>query len=417
VTNTVTGQVTRFVYDGDGNRILRMDGSGVRVYIGDYYEKQGAVVTKYYYAGGQRIAMRQGNTLYFLHGDHLGSATVATDASGNRVGELRYTPYGVTRYEWGSTPTNRRYTGQPWEGVGLYDYGARMYSPSLGRFVSADVLVPNPAAPQSLNRYAYGYVYGYNNPVKYLDPSGHDPIDAAWEQAFYAAHGSMPTDQDRRDRFFSILYSGSGPDGAWTDSDWILYNQHRAELWSGTGFQWPNASAPGLDRFITHLERLATYYQAGEENLYAQAIGFIWGGVPLGHAIPATWQMATNPGTAWTANTPLFEGTAGWDPALVDDENPSHHYAGLFYLGYFYGPYLGCSGNWLRDGPLSDRNVPDLNLGYIGVQHGAMLHDTIVNMSEVGTVARFALDPTPGIWALDTPGMRVPWYYPRPWAR
>ncbi len=169
MTNTVTGQVTRFVYDGDGNRILRMDGSGVRVYIGDYYEKQGAVVTKYYYAGGQRIAMRQGNTLYFLHGDHLGSATVATDASGNRVGELRYTPYGVTRYEWGSTPTNRRYTGQPWEGVGLYDYGARMYSPSLGRFISPDTLVPGAGNPQALNRYAYTL----NNPVRYRDPSGH----------------------------------------------------------------------------------------------------------------------------------------------------------------------------------------------------------------------------------------------------
>jgi len=43
-----------------------------------------------------------------LLGDHLGSATLTTDASGNRVGELRYTPYGVTRYEWGSIPTNRR---------------------------------------------------------------------------------------------------------------------------------------------------------------------------------------------------------------------------------------------------------------------------------------------------------------------
>ena len=58
VTDTVTGQVTRFVYDGDGNRILRIDGSGTTVTLGDDYEQTGGAVRKYYSAGGQRIAMR-----------------------------------------------------------------------------------------------------------------------------------------------------------------------------------------------------------------------------------------------------------------------------------------------------------------------------------------------------------------------
>jgi hypothetical protein len=35
--------------------------------------------------------------------------------------------------------------------------------------VSADTIVPDPADPQSLNRYSYSY----NNPVKYRDPTGH----------------------------------------------------------------------------------------------------------------------------------------------------------------------------------------------------------------------------------------------------
>jgi RHS repeat-associated protein len=54
-------------------------------------------------------------------------------------------------------------------GFGLYDYNARMYDPYLGRFLSADTVVPNPGNPQDYNRYAYVE----NNPLKYIDPSGH----------------------------------------------------------------------------------------------------------------------------------------------------------------------------------------------------------------------------------------------------
>ena len=39
----------------------------------------------------------------------------------------------------------------------------------LGRFISADPVVPEPGNPQGLNRYAYVT----NNPLKYTDPSGH----------------------------------------------------------------------------------------------------------------------------------------------------------------------------------------------------------------------------------------------------
>jgi RHS repeat-associated protein len=135
------------------------------------------MATKYYYLGGQRVAMRQDGELTYLHTDHLGSASLSTSATGAQVSEMRYYAYGGTRS--GTMGTDRRYTGQRWEaGIGLYDYNARYYDPVLGRFVQADTVVPSMAHSQDFNRYSY--VRG--NSLKYTDPSGHATCsDMPWE--------------------------------------------------------------------------------------------------------------------------------------------------------------------------------------------------------------------------------------------
>lgn len=51
-------------------------------------------------------------------------------------------------------------------------YKARYYHPVLGRFVSADSIVPNALDPQLLNHYSYAG----DNPVLYIDKNGHLPI-------------------------------------------------------------------------------------------------------------------------------------------------------------------------------------------------------------------------------------------------
>jgi RHS repeat-associated protein len=68
-------------------------------------------------------------------------------------------------------PTDRQFTGQQEMADlgGIYSYNARFYSPTLGRFLSADTVVPAPSDPQQLNR----YTYVLNNPIRYTDPTGH----------------------------------------------------------------------------------------------------------------------------------------------------------------------------------------------------------------------------------------------------
>jgi hypothetical protein len=54
----------------------------------------------------------------------------------------------------------------------LLFYHARYYHPYLNRWISPDTIIPNPANPQSLNRYSYVY----NRPLVYVDPDGHIAI-------------------------------------------------------------------------------------------------------------------------------------------------------------------------------------------------------------------------------------------------
>jgi hypothetical protein len=51
----------------------------------------------------------------------------------------------------------------------LYFYGARYYDHELGRFITADTFIQATTDPQALNRYSYCR----NNPINYIDPTGH----------------------------------------------------------------------------------------------------------------------------------------------------------------------------------------------------------------------------------------------------
>jgi len=140
----------------------------------------------YYAFGGQTVAMYDGESLIYYLTDHLGSIISALDSSGNLLSQQRYLPFGEVRLDAGTiTQTDFGYTSQRnLAELGLMDYRARFYSPSLGRFVQADSIVPGAGNPQAFNRYAYVA----NNPINFTDPSGRIICD---EEGNCRDHGKL----------------------------------------------------------------------------------------------------------------------------------------------------------------------------------------------------------------------------------
>ncbi len=178
-TITDSGDSWGFIYDGMGNRVVQTVSSGanqkVTTYVNPYYDVSGVYgQVCNYYLGGMHVAYSNDGLLRYAHTVHLGSTDTTTTDTGSIVGDTDYLPYGETRNQSG-IDTEQRFTGQrieqtfDMEDTGLYYYNARYYDSLIGRFISADTIVPDPANPQSLNR----YTYVLNNPLKYTDPSGH----------------------------------------------------------------------------------------------------------------------------------------------------------------------------------------------------------------------------------------------------
>jgi RHS repeat-associated protein len=116
------------------------------------------------------------NGLFFYYGDHLGSTSIMLRSNGDFVSgsTARYHPFGGWRTTPNQTITDRGFTGHAHNNTGANDLGlvymgARFYLPGVGRFLSADTIVPDPMNPQQFNR----YTYVVNNPLRYSDPTGH----------------------------------------------------------------------------------------------------------------------------------------------------------------------------------------------------------------------------------------------------
>ncbi|MGO4632859.1 ricin-type beta-trefoil lectin domain protein [Streptomyces sp. 2RAF24] len=178
---TVPDTRTSYVYDADGNQLVRRNPGKTTISLGtDELTVDTASVnktqtgTRYYPVPGGMTIVRTGagtaaGAFVVQIADHHGTNGLSIDLSTLTATRRSTDPFGNAR---GSQPSawagDKGFVGGTKDTTtGLTNLGARQYLPTAGRFISTDPLF-NSADPQSWN----GYAYADNNPVTNSDPDG-----------------------------------------------------------------------------------------------------------------------------------------------------------------------------------------------------------------------------------------------------
>ncbi|MFD9689208.1 RHS repeat-associated core domain-containing protein [Kitasatospora sp. NPDC059088] len=168
---------TSYVYDADGNQLVRRNPGKVTVNLGAGDEltydtgAKASTGTRYYALPGGVTLVRQGPTkLTYQLADQHGTGTLSIDSATTDVNRRWTDPFGVLRGSGSGTSwagDKGFVNGLKDDATGFTTLGARQYQPGTGRFLSPDPLMLADD-PQQWNAYAYSN----NDPVNKTDPTG-----------------------------------------------------------------------------------------------------------------------------------------------------------------------------------------------------------------------------------------------------
>lgn len=151
--------------------------------------------------------------LMYYHEDALGNVMDVTDRVGEEVMKYRYDAFGNLFTQMAAPYNASGYTGKSYDAkASLMDYSARWYSPYYGRFTTMDTFKGWMDNPLSLNRYSYVH----NNPIKYIDPTGHS-AESPGSDDYWDDDGSYWNDEDdwyqSETDWWEANFPGSGDSG------------------------------------------------------------------------------------------------------------------------------------------------------------------------------------------------------------
>ncbi|WP_371501139.1 RHS repeat domain-containing protein [Kitasatospora sp. NBC_00374] len=175
-TKTGTTGTTTYLYDADGNQLIRRNPGKTTINLGGdelTYDTTTKTLTgtRTYQIPAGLTFVRQGGKSTYQVNDHHGTAGLALDATTLAETRRPTDPFGNPR---GTQPAPGTWAGDKGfiggtkdDTTELTNLGARQYQPTTGRFLNPDPIL-DPGDPQQWN----GYAYSNNNPVNLSDPSG-----------------------------------------------------------------------------------------------------------------------------------------------------------------------------------------------------------------------------------------------------
>ncbi|WP_420540634.1 RHS repeat-associated core domain-containing protein [Paenibacillus kyungheensis] len=176
IAATIDGTKTTIDYLPDGLRSQKTTGTATTQYG---YNGSGQVVSEKAsngnsstYIRGDRVLVKKDQTAskdYYLFNGH-GDVVQMVDTSGAIVNSYGYDEWGNIAKQQETVANSFKYAGEAYDSeTGLYYLKARYYDPSQGRFLNEDSYEGQITNPHSIN----GYTYVHNNPLIYVDPTGH----------------------------------------------------------------------------------------------------------------------------------------------------------------------------------------------------------------------------------------------------